>query len=161
MKTIEYRTQDKSTWGPGPWQDEPDKVQWRDEATGLPCLIVRNRMGAWCGYAGVSNGHPLFGESGDEIHSLDCHGGVTFTGHCQPEAETDGICHLVEDGEDDHVWWLGFDCNHYQDHAPKMRADSLNRGTDDYWSNYEVYRDMAYVTDEVRELAKQLKEMTC
>jgi hypothetical protein len=38
MDTIEYRTIDKSQWGPGPWQDEPDKKQWQDEATGLPCL---------------------------------------------------------------------------------------------------------------------------
>ena len=57
METIEYRTMDKSVWGPGPWQNEPDKRQWQDEATGLPCLIVRNSMGALCGYVGVSEGH--------------------------------------------------------------------------------------------------------
>lgn len=61
MEKIEYRTMDKSKWGHGPWHQEPDKVQWKDEATGLPCLVVRNHGGAWCGYAGVSEGHPLFG----------------------------------------------------------------------------------------------------
>jgi hypothetical protein len=46
----EYRTIDKSAWGPGPWTDEPDKVQWTDTATGLPCLAKRNpRGGHWCG----------------------------------------------------------------------------------------------------------------
>ena len=45
METIDYRTVDKTTWGAGPWQDEPDKKQWRDE-TGFPCLIVRNNGGA-------------------------------------------------------------------------------------------------------------------
>lgn len=61
MKTIEYRTKDKSAWRPGPWQQEPDKVQWKDEETTLPCLIVRNHSGAWCGYVGVAEGHPLHG----------------------------------------------------------------------------------------------------
>ncbi len=41
MEKIEYRTVDKTGWGEGPWQSEPDKRQWQDEATGLPCLIVR------------------------------------------------------------------------------------------------------------------------
>jgi hypothetical protein len=38
MNTIEYRNVvDKSTWGEGPWNNEPDKAQWQDEATKLPC----------------------------------------------------------------------------------------------------------------------------
>lgn len=60
MKTLEYRTLDKSEWGAGPWHSEPDKMQWRDEATGLPCLMVRNHGGAWCGYVGVAKGHPFY-----------------------------------------------------------------------------------------------------
>ena len=43
MKDIVYDTQDKRTWPRGVWDDEPDKKQWRDEATGYPCLIVRNQ----------------------------------------------------------------------------------------------------------------------
>ena len=66
MKQIEYRTKDKTTWGPGPWQQEPDKAQWKDEATGLPCLIVRNHSGAWCGYVGLSEGHSFYGKSYSE-----------------------------------------------------------------------------------------------
>lgn len=53
---------DKSQWGDGPWQLEPDRKQWRDEATGLPCLIVRHpSMGQLCGYVGVYPGHPAYG----------------------------------------------------------------------------------------------------
>ena len=29
MKTIEYRTIDKSAWPRGEWDAEPDKMQWR------------------------------------------------------------------------------------------------------------------------------------
>lgn len=61
MQTKQWHTLDKSDWGDGPWQLEPDKAQWPDVETGLPCLIVRNTFGAWCGYVGVPPGHPLHG----------------------------------------------------------------------------------------------------
>ena len=43
METIEYNNYDKSEWKQGEWQNEPDKVQFEDEATEYPCLIVRAR----------------------------------------------------------------------------------------------------------------------
>lgn len=104
MERIEYRDViEKSDWKRGVWDHEPDKIQWPDEVTELPCLIVRGPTGSWCGYVGVPEGHPLFGlEYGDcpqgaecpqrtEEHSwcdhtpehvLEVHGGVTFTGKC-------------------------------------------------------------------------------
>lgn len=54
MREVKH---DKSTWGEGPWQHEPDRLEF--EHAGLPCLIVRNHFGALCGYVGVSPGHPL------------------------------------------------------------------------------------------------------
>lgn len=48
----------KDTWGRGPWDQEPDKVQWLDEATDLDALAVRNAGGGLCGYVGVPPGHP-------------------------------------------------------------------------------------------------------
>lgn len=63
MDRIESRTIDKTGWGDGPWQSEPDKLQWQDEATGLPCLIVRGPVGALCGYVGVPTEHPAHGLS--------------------------------------------------------------------------------------------------
>lgn len=62
----EWSHVDKSAWGPGAWQNEPDKVQWVDAATGLDCLIVRNNGGALCGYVGVPEAHPLHGISYNE-----------------------------------------------------------------------------------------------
>jgi hypothetical protein len=50
MKRIEHRgVVDKSWWPRGPWDDEPDKVQWPDEATGLPCMVKRGPVGSFCG----------------------------------------------------------------------------------------------------------------
>src|SRR4051812_43956542 len=82
----------------GPWIDEPDKAQWIDDATGLDCLIVRNRTGALCGYVGVPPEHPWHGVSysgctescGERSycdHSPDgrtrVHGGLTYADACQ------------------------------------------------------------------------------
>ena len=63
MERIEYRTIDTAAWGDGPWATEPDKIQWPDEETGYPCLIVRNGQvgGFLCGYVGVPKGHPAYG----------------------------------------------------------------------------------------------------
>lgn len=65
MEPRSYTTIDKSGWGEGPWQSEPDKMQWQHEATRLPCLIVRGPMGALCGYVGISEAHPAHGLSYD------------------------------------------------------------------------------------------------
>jgi len=79
----EWSTADKSDWGNGPWQSEPDKRQWTDAATELPCLIVRGPSGALCGYVGVPDTHPLHGKSYHDAN-LESHGGLTFSDPCSP-----------------------------------------------------------------------------
>lgn len=165
MKTIEYKNPDtakeREGWPVGNWDGEPDKKQWLDAATGLPCLIVRNRMGALCGYVGVSPGHPFYQKPYDDL-DVNVHGGLTFADSCQehPGAEESGICHLPEEGEEKNVWWFGFDCAHYGDYIPSM--DALRRKYREelgHLSSGEVYRDIGYVTAEVEYLAKQLAAM--
>lgn len=156
METIEYRTVDKASWGEGPWQQEPDKKQWQDEATGYPCLIVRNRGGALCGYVGVPEGHPCFEKDYEKVDA-DVHGGLTFADHCSPNGdESRHICHKT-DG-DDHVWWLGFDCAHSGDVSPayEMRNREFGFSLGD---GYKRYKDFGYVTAQVRKLSEQLKAM--
>lgn len=108
METKEYRTYDKTDWGRGEWQSEPDKMQFVDEATGLPCLIVRTSLGHLCGYVGVAPGHPWHGKGyddaigacnkncTDDYHSghrigscISVHGGLTFADACRPHEEAD------------------------------------------------------------------------
>ena len=154
MKPMQWSTVDKSTWGSGPWQDEPDKMQWTDEATGLPCLVVRNRFGALCGYVGVPVGHPMHGLGCDDGvgPNLECHGGLTFAGPCADASENlaQTICHVPEAGEADAVWWLGFDCNHGGDFAPKMASEFK------FAFPSQEYRTLSYVQDECQHLARQL-----
>lgn len=63
MQPMQWTTVDKSKWGDGPWANEPDKMQWVDPVTNLPCLIVRGPVGALCGYVGVPASHAAYGLS--------------------------------------------------------------------------------------------------
>jgi len=149
METKEYRTFDKFGWGPGPWQDEPDKMQFADTATGLPCLIVRSHTGALCGYVGVNESHPAYEKPYEDV-DVSVHGGLTFSDRCRPNAdEAHHICHVPAPGEPDHVWWLGFDCAHAGDIAPAVGC---------VWHE-DRYRDIAYIKAEIKRLALQLHAM--
>lgn len=162
METKQWITMSKGAWGDGPWCHEPDKMQWTDEATGLPCLIVRSTVaGALCGYVGVTRGHPLFGISFGDIE-LDVHGGLTFSDYCaHTGSEAEGVCHVPGEGEDGVVWWLGFDCAHAFDACPKLRADLVQAGirhsTTSPLDAIETYKDLEYVKAECAKLAQQVQ----
>jgi hypothetical protein len=150
METLEYRTADKSTWGRGEWQDEPDKVQWKDEATGLPCLIVRNWSGALCGYVGVTEGHPFYekdygatlphecDESCNAEHdyhryeaspggALGAHGGITFAGGCHKHDQESYARFLAQREKD-------------KDEAKQYpRGDAARRLKD--WGNVQTFEE--------------------
>lgn len=150
-------------WGPGPWENEPKRVEWRH--AGLPCLVRRGM--AWCGYVGVPPGHPLHGVGYGQCpvecahfteysyctehepdYLIDVHGGLTYAAPCDGD-EADGICHVPAPGEPEDVWWFGFDCAHYDDLVPGYSGVGvLNPGA--------VYRDIAYVQAETERLADQL-----
>jgi len=149
MKKQEWTYVDRSSWKNkiGPWEVEPDKKQWLDEETGLPCLIVRGPSGALCGYVGVNGKHPFYEKSYNDIRGIDVHGGLTFSNKCNPYEEIKGICHIVEKDDDDDMWWLGFDCNHLGDFAPSY--DSYGSGE---------YQDIHYVENQCKYLAIQLSE---
>lgn len=150
---------ERAEWGEGPWQAEPDKAQWIDEATGLDCLIVRNHGGALCGYAGVPTGHPLhskeYDDAPEEAHDA-AHGGLTFSGGCgHSEDPARGICHIPAPGRPDDVWWFGFDCAHDMDLSParelRYRRLGLSPSHDD-----GQYRDFDYVKRHCAKLAAAL-----
>jgi hypothetical protein len=160
------RVVDKSTWGEGPWQSEPDRFEWRAEGSRYPALIVRGEAtGALCGYVGVPPGHPLHGREYAAI-DVDVHGGLTFGGACSGH-----ICHVAKPGEPDDVWWFGFDCGHGFDLMPALEARlarhrapghqarqaELNALTPD--GLLGAYKPLAYVRAEVESLAQQLAAM--
>lgn len=147
---------DRSKWGPGEWDGEPDKVQWTDASTGLVCLAKRHpTSGNWCGYVGVAESHPWHGKSyNDEGVDVDVHGGLTFAGECQEGPPEQTICHVPALGEADNLWWLGFDCHHAWDLAPGMAAYWREQGKEHIFANAdEVYRSLPYVRSQCALLA--------
>ena len=154
METKSYTTINrvKAGWPSGPWDGEPDKVQWPDAATGLPCLVVRNGItGILCGYVGVAPGHPLYGKGYHDVGvDVSVHGDLTFADKCNPlEKEDEGICHVAGPGEPEHVWWFGFDCGHLRD-APPFDPFKFDFGC------ATTYKTLAFVQDECASLAAQL-----
>lgn len=190
-KLNEKRDVERVGWDPGPWDREPDHVQYVDDATGYDCLAVRQpSSGHWCGYVGVPAGHPLFGRNYNDsvpdlaaalerrMHQpigeapsfsvlisalagkleptpdsvLTVHGGITFAARCQ---EGGRICHVPEPGRPE-VWWFGFDCKHSGDSAPGDAPMWRRLGRPDFIDRDGTYRTLAYVEDEIANLAAQL-----
>jgi hypothetical protein len=151
---------DKSTWGPGPWQNEPDKEQWQDQATGYACLIKRSGLsGALCGYVGVPEGHPWHGKHYEDVDA-DAHGSLTYASSCQEGPEGETICHVPAPGEPEPLWWLGFDCAHAWDLGPAMEARERERGWPPIHMPDTTYKTVGYVKAECARLAGQAAACT-
>ncbi len=147
-------TEDKATWGDGPWQAEPDHKEWRDAATGLHCIAHRNMSGGnWCGYVAVPPGHPAHRKDYGDV-DVEVHGGLTYGAECQG-----AVCHVPPPGEPDDVWWLGFDCAHCWDVRPASDKRDELRGWQRLSGADSRYCDLAYVERECTNLAKQLADL--
>lgn len=158
-KTYLNPEMDRTGWGRGPWDGEPDKVSWTDEATNMPCIAVRANpwQGSWCGYVAVNPGHPYHGKD-YEVPGADVHGGLTFAASCNDDGPIEhAVCHVPEPGQPADVWWFGFDCGHYTDIFPAYRTHFP-----EMWDLYErtgaQYRPLDYVKEQCTRLAAQLAE---
>ena len=123
---------------PGPWDQEPD---WAElDHAGLPCLLMRNGAGAWCGYVHVPPYHPCWREAADDgdghyYWPFVVHGGITWVGGRD-----------FSDGR--RLTTIGFDTNHFGDRAPERF-----RPTDPITG---YYRNFEYAVAEVKSLAEQV-----
>jgi hypothetical protein len=133
---------DRSDWLKGEWDNEPDRVDFIH--AGFSCFIMRNTLGNWCGYVGVPKEHPHYEKSYNDV-DVDVHGGLTYADKCMGH-----ICHIPAPGMPDDVWWLGFDTAHSGDSGPSKMMNRFDFGG--------TYKNMAYVTNETKKLAEQLKE---
>jgi hypothetical protein len=169
--TAEPYSVDKSTWGPGEWQDEPDRVDF--VRAGFACLALRHpNHGHWCGYVGVPREHPLYGLDWQKsaYGDLNFHRGINYSAPCE---EGGLICHVPAPGQPDDVWWIGGDFLHLFDFAPGMdaRLREATAGAEALgapWADAlrpkgqrdpifrEVYRTLPYVRHEIEHLADEL-----
>lgn len=138
---------DKTMWRPGPWDNEPDRFDFVH--AGFICFVLRNHSGNWCGYVGLPPEHPLYAvpyNSYDTMPDFDVHGGLTYSGLCDPP-----ICHEpLPDLSDTELWWLGFDTGHYMDDTPSVYFFSSGAGK-------ATYKDMQYTIAETKKLAEQVR----
>jgi hypothetical protein len=166
-----------SQWGPGPWQDEPDRLEWKDERTGLACKILRNTtLGNLCGYVGLPATHPYFGWNyGDDIKLAPgdledstindvgifeafiyaMRGGTKrgtiplgMTLKAHGGITWTGTMHNDDAG----LWWIGFDTGHCDDLSPGLKVMGIHL-------QHQIYRDIDYVKKEVTSLAFQLRQL--
>ena len=112
---------DKTAWGEGPWNSEPDKAQAVSEQ-GYPCLFLRHpNLGHWCAYVGVSKSHPAYGlslsEAMDHVDSAVTYSSLEKLAD-PPEA---GYCFVpVNDREP--LWLIGVDFAHFDHFSPGVAA---------------------------------------
>lgn len=113
-----------------PWEHEPNHLLF--ESCGYVCEIRRHpNFGTLCGYVYIPLEHPIAQAKIPE-DELNVHGGITYW------------------DERDGVFVVGFDCAHAGDKIPK-HVEYAHIESD-------TYRDIAFVTNELENLAQQLKE---
>lgn len=167
---------DKSKWGPGDWQDEPDRLNFHTPE-GFDGAVLRARhSGALCGYVGVPFGHPWWGKNYSDsvpstpeqlaapvdtdkisLISLMCMAGKGLE-QIQIDCTVSvhgGLTYSARGwrgaGENARFWYFGFDCAHYRDLSPAY---------DSMFSSEGNYRDIEFVKDEVAALSLQLAKVS-
>lgn len=142
---------DRAGWAAGPWDSEPDRLDFHHE--GFACLALRSVSGGnWCGYVGIPATHPDYQRDYNDVE-VDCHGGLTYGKAC----DGSHICHVPQPGEPDDLWWFGFDCHHAWDVAPGFEARMQTHGIDDFHDPQSSYKTLNYVRNEIESLATQLR----
>jgi len=122
-----------------PWIHEPDiKVGYYKNRK---YFILRNHMGALCGYVNVSK---------KSACDISCHGGLTFNGkfsysHLKKQHDLDDKSYKSFFKS---TYWLGFDCAHYNDIIPKMIHMDFRKDN--------VYRDIHFVENECKKIIDQI-----
>lgn len=140
---------DKSGWLKGPWLAEPDYLAWIDSETNYACVARRNVMGAWCGYVGLDDGHPLFmvETPAEELKFIEVHGTMSYT-----------AWNTTEDQEfypARRLWWMGFDAMQDDDLCPAFTDETKPRRRRKKEST-PTYRDLDYIKGQIESLAAQL-----
>lgn len=157
VETKLYGPEFRDGWGAGPWQDEPDQINWTDPESGYRCQIRRNPyLGQLCGYVAIPPTHPAHPDQGagkDAEDALECHGGITW-------ADFERIYDDPNEPLVSNWWQFGFDCGHLWDLVPNIHF--MRKPGQILWNavmieRQEVYRDVAYVEGEIASLITQLK----
>ena len=143
----------KKNFPPGRWNNEPDLCFWENK---LPCLAVRDMsMGIWKGFVGISEEHPFYNLSVEELIKLNeamdmffgIHGGITMAGRLPPKYKEYAK----------NYWWLGCETSHGNDLMPLLKLDLSDPDMARMLSN-QSYKDIHFIRKETNKLAKYLSK---
>ena len=118
-------------------------------------VCVFTQMGHRCGYVGVDESHPLYGDG--DFWEADVHGGITYSSGFQELENALGIT----------CWFFGFDCMYGGDipdaEAVKLygfepTAEAMKLYGFELWALYlnGTARSTQYVVSEIKKLSVQL-----
>ncbi len=129
-------------WISGPWDNEPDHKIMLFNFDGLSILGAIHRVpwsGHLCGYVRLPDGMEL---KNDMLSwDVDVHWGITYEGNGQ------FVGLSLPDGN-----YIGFDANHSGDLSPRDATEFPN--------NFDSqYRDMDFMTEQVKYLAEQIAKI--
>jgi hypothetical protein len=148
---------DNATQTKNEWENEPNFLEFIDDSTGYKCFIIRNAdFGFLCGYVQIPREHKLYNESWHKIaksKEIIVHGGVTYANN--------DIIQLTKKINESKKYYIGFDCGHETDIKPYY-TETQNALLDLLIKEFNYtkkpkYRNIEYVTNECKKLAKQLK----
>jgi hypothetical protein len=122
---------DRQRWGDGAWKREPDRCQWVDATTGFQCLALRDwrgqcadglmsGTGAWWGFVGMDERHPLTCRSSDHPAFEFAPVPVTWHGFDHEEAERDPRKIGFEPPYRSDLWMVGFGMTNFSDLCPAV-----------------------------------------
>ena len=98
-------------------------------------FIVLRGPSSLCAYVGVPESHPLAGFDYDDMPSIDCHGGLTFSSAGKDRWPTGW-------------WWYGWDYSHGGDYSFYYDDTPLARADDRKWLLDDVIKDSECAIDE-------------
>jgi hypothetical protein len=150
----------KGDWPQGEWQRENDIYIWRQTINDYDyyCLIARMTFsGSLNGYVGVEKKHFLFnqGYSCNPLVDIVVHGGLTYSGFSDIKIQLINE-HLVNEMNDNDLWWFGFDTGHSSDYLPYLygvKARIFHENID------MTYKNKDFMISQVNDLVLQLSNL--
>lgn len=144
----------------GKWDNEPDRAQFMYR--GHLCLILRApHSGHLNGYVALTRDHKMFQK---DYMDIDCsvHGGITYGRMGYNKKHRDKPYYRPKYSRKHlgrkPIYWIGFDTAHYNDFQPYRVSRMQELGFGASYHDGE-YRDMSYVTRELKQLVDQLVEI--
>lgn len=143
---------DRSSWGSGPWDNEPDyhEVRYR----GYKIVLVRSNLGFWCSYIGIPTKSKWSTE--EYYDQINTAWGVTWNETALPWGES----------EKD-TFYIGFDYGHSSDYVPGISIpNSVHPAVMERLmciaphylpTNKTNYKTMKHVIQDMKRVVKQIE----